>query len=320
MLQLGAVAVKQSVYVLPDSPGAREDFEWLRGEIEAEGGEASVFAADNVDTWSEDELVQEFRRSRQEAYQALSRDLEKAFKKIPGRTTRRGRARGGRDVLAKLRQRFVAIESIDFFGSAGRDRVAALLAELEARAPSSQEVRESPARTSKLDRGAHLGKLWVTRPRPGVDRMASAWLIRRFIDPGARFGFVGDVKAAPPDAVPYDMFGVEFTHHGDHCTFETLRVLFGIDDPALSRLAAIVHDLDLKDGRFGAPEAPAIAMVIEGLQLAFPDDDPLLAEGMVLFEALYRSHEHSLRPSGPRAVAKNRGRSRRARRKPRARS
>jgi hypothetical protein len=306
--QLGAVAVKQAVYALPDSPGAREDFEWLKSEILAEGGEASVFAADSVDAWSEDELVEEFRRSRQEAYQELSRDIEKFLKKTEGKSPRRARPSAGRRALDAFRQRFSIIESVDFFGSAGRDKVAALLTELEART-----ARSGGANESKPDPSGHRtykGRLWVTRPRPGVDRMASAWLIRRFIDKEARFGFVADPKASPRDSIPYDMFGVEFTHRGNQCTFETLLGVFGIDDPAVERMAAIVHDLDLKDGHFAPPEGPAIAMVIEGLQLGLTEDDALLAEGLMLFEALYRSFDHSLRPSGPRALATKRRRSR----------
>jgi hypothetical protein len=306
--QLGAVAVKQAVYVLPDTPGAREDFEWLKGEIQAEGGEATVFAADSVDAWSEDELVEEFRRSRQEAYRELSRDIEKAVKKTEGRSARRAHPSSGRRALDAFRQRFVAIESIDFFGSAGRDRVASLLAELEARASKSASAKDSKG--DAIGQRDYRGRLWVTRPRPGVDRMASAWLIRRFIDRDARFGFVADPKAAPRESIPYDMFGVEFTHRGKECTFETLLAVFGIDDPSVKRVAGIVHDLDLKDGRFAAAEAPAIAMVIEGLQLALDDDDALLGEGMMLFEALYRSFDHSLRPAGPRALAGKKRRSR----------
>jgi hypothetical protein len=136
--------------------------------------------------------------------------------------------------------------------------------------------------------------------------MASAWLIRRFIDPHAQFGFVSDRGPVPPDAVPFDMFGVELTHRGDHCTFETLCAVFDIEDPAVQRIAAVVHDLDLKDGRFGASEAPTIGVLIDGLQLAHADDAALIAQGMALFEALYRSMEHTDLPSGPRAVASKR--------------
>jgi hypothetical protein len=150
------------------------------------------------------------------------------------------------------------------------------------------------------------GRLWITRPRPGVDRMASAWLIRRFIDRQARFAFAVDREAVPDHGVPFDMFGVEFSHQGEGCTFETLRSTFRIDEPALLRIAAIVHDLDLKDGRFGAPECSTVGAMIEGLQLAYHDDDALLEQGMTLFDSLYRSFEQSSRATGPRVAAKPR--------------
>lgn len=142
--------------------------------------------------------------------------------------------------------------------------------------------------------------------------MASAWLIRRFIDPDARFGFVADREGAPREAVPFDMFGVEFSHHGGHCTFETLCQRFGVTDAAVARLAGLVHDLDLKDGQFGAPEAPAVGTVIEGLQLVDPQDDTLLEHGMTLFEALYRAFEQSGRRAGPPPVARQLAKRRKA--------
>jgi hypothetical protein len=303
--QLGAVAVKQAVYVLPDSPAAREDFEWLRAEIDGAGGEASVLAADFVDAWSDAALIEEFRRSRQEAYLELAREIEAELK--PARAARRARRPAGarpRQRLEALRQRLAAIDRTDFFGSAGRDRVQAALTALEAQAvtakPGPSTGHAAPASAAQ----SYRNRLWVTRPRPGVDRMASAWLIRQFIDRGARFAFVADARAAPRDAVPFDMFGVDFSHHGEQCTFETLCGRFALQDEALPRIAAIVHDLDLKDGRFGAPEAPAIGLAIDGLQLSHPDDHLLLEQGMKLFEALYRAFAHAARRSGPRPVAR----------------
>ena len=136
--------------------------------------------------------------------------------------------------------------------------------------------------------------------------MASAWLIRRFIDPEARFGFVADRDAVPGDAVPFDMFGVDFSHQGEGCTFETLCGVFGIEEPAVVRMATIVHDLDLKDGKFGAPEGATVSTLIEGLQLAHADDAALLAQGMALFDVLYRGFEQSARTTGPRAVVRPR--------------
>jgi hypothetical protein len=142
--------------------------------------------------------------------------------------------------------------------------------------------------------------------------MASAWLIRRFIDPAARFGFVPDRTGVPKDAVPFDMFGVDFSHQGAGCTFETLCAVFGISEPAVSHLATIVHDLDLKDERFGAPETPTVGALIDGLQLAHTDDGALLVSGMALLDALYHSKERSTRTSGPRPVAQPRHRKRHA--------
>ena len=134
--------------------------------------------------------------------------------------------------------------------------------------------------------------------------MSSAWLIRRFIDPAARFGFASDRESLPaPDAVPFDMFGVAFSHQGEGCTFETLCAVFGIADPAVSRIAEVVHDLDLKDGRFGAADAATVAALIDGLQLATADDDVLLERGITMFESLYLAFAQAARPTGPRRVA-----------------
>ena len=300
--QIGALAVKQALYVLPDSPNAREDFEWLKTEIEAGGGHASVFAADAVDSWSNDALVEEFRRSRQEAYDGLAREAEKLLKRSARRSTGLAPARA----LQQLKERAAAVEQVDFFGSAGRDRVLTLIQQLEAPGRSSRAM--SATDSGALHASEYTGRQWVTRPRPGIDRLASAWLIRRFIDREARFAFVADREAPPRDAVPFDMFGVDFTHRGNLCTFEALCETFRLHAPALSSLAAIVHDLDLKDGRFGAPEAPTIGLLIEGLRLAQADDETLLAEGMSLFEALYRAFEHAGRLQGPRPVATGRTR------------
>lgn len=307
--QLGAVPVKQAVYVLPDSPSAREDFEWLKTEIKGSGGDASVFAADSIDSWSDDALVEEFRRSRQDAYVALAGEIEQVLRRLNAARRPRGSRKPAIGRLAgTLRERLSALEQIDFFGSAGRDRVVMLLAQLDERSPTGPRASTGDAPGS-IDRAAYANRLWVTRPRPGVDRMSSAWLIRRFVDPNARFGFAPDRERLPSaDAVPFDMFGVEFSHHGDGCTVETLCRVFGIQDPAIVRIAGVVHDLDLKDGRFGAPEAPTIGALIDGLQLSTAEDDLLLERGMTLFESLYLAFSETARPTGPRGVARPRGR------------
>jgi hypothetical protein len=307
--QLGAIPIKQAVYALPDTPGAREDFEWLKTEVKATGGDASVFSADHVDAWSDDPLIEEFRRSRQDAYISLAHDVDQALKRARGRRRPRGtRAPALRRLLDIFRERLAGIESIDFFGSAGRDRVITLMAQLEEHASGPRRSETSSTAAASGAVTSYQGRLWVTRPRPGVDRMSSAWLIRRFIDPQARFSFAADRQAVPEHAVPFDMFGVEFSHRGERCTFETLCDVFDIREPAVLRIAAIVHDLDLKDGRFGAPEGGTVAAMIDGLQLAYADDDALLEQGMTLFDSLYRSFAQSVRSGGPRPLARARQR------------
>jgi hypothetical protein len=306
--QFGAIPVKQAVYVLPDTPNTREDFEWLIAQVKAAGGDAEVFIGGPAHTWSDDALVDEFRRSRQEAYGALAQDIEHALNRVDGKK-RRGseRAPPVNRLLEGFRQRLAALERIDFFGSAGRDRAAQLVNEFGKRVSAqSRRPASTPPPPTTIEN--YQGRLWVTRPRPGVDRMSSAWLIRRFIDPQAQFGFAPDQESAPEGSVPFDMFGVEFTHHGDNCTFETLCSVFGIRDAAVTRLAAIVHDLDLKDARFGAAEVGTVGAMIDGLQLGDADDDALLAQGMTLFESLYRSFEQTARTAGPRPLAKPRNR------------
>jgi hypothetical protein len=295
--ELGAVAVKQSVYVLPDTAESREDFEWLKVEIEGAGGEAIVYSAEHVDVAAEAALIDQFRHVRQQAYTELASELQRIRRAGASRQGPSGR----RPDLTRYRERFAAIERIDFFGSAGRDRVVTLLDELEATARSAAKGERSHPAASRTDTGQYDGRLWVTRPRPGVDRMASAWLIRRFIDAKARFGFITDVKAAG-DALAFDMFGAGFGHQGDCCTFETLAARFGIHDGAVARIAEIVHDLDLKDSKFGALEAATLGIVIDGLQLSSMDDSVLLDQGMTLFEAVYRSFGRSSRTSRPRSV------------------
>jgi hypothetical protein len=292
---LGAIAVKQSVYVLPDSPESREDFEWLRVEIEGSGGEAVVFAANHLDAEAETALVDEFRRSRQTLYTELAAELQRVQ---PKGNARRGQP-NARD-LSRLRERFQAIERIDFFGSAGRDRVASLLTALESTRKGDVTER---GRGRSDDATQYQGRLWVTRPRPGVDRMSSAWLIRRFIDPKASFAFVTDAKHAPAEAVPFDMYGAGFGHEGDRCTFEMLLSRFGIDDRAAARLGEVVHDLDLKDGKFSSPEAATLGSAIDGLQMSCADDHQLLDQGVILFEAIYRSFSQHARAPRPRPVA-----------------
>ena len=306
---IGALPLKHAVYVLPDSSQAREDLEWLKAEIVASGGEASILEANHLDVSGDEELVDAFKRARQADYAGLARDLETALKKAARTRQPRGqRAPALRRLSEIFRQRLTAIESTDYFASAGRDRVISLIERLHNLGGAPPELTRNG---DSVVTHEHRDKLWVTRPRPGVDRMASAWLIRRFIDPQARFAFAADRGAVPPDAVPFDMFGVEYTHHGGDCTFETLCKRFSVRDAAVLRVGELVHDIDLKDAKFGAAEAATVGAMIDGLQLTHAADHDLLEHGIAMFESLYRSFERSARPARPRAVALPKKRARR---------
>jgi hypothetical protein len=310
--QIGAVAIKQAVYALPDSPAAREDFEWLKTEIEAAGGQAGVFVADTIDPWSRDELIDEFRRAREADYVALGRSLNGALTAARRKRAPRRSRHSTNRIVDTFRQRLQTVEAIDFFKSAGRDRVKLLLAELQEVLSIKGGGQAEPSGTGRIP-NSFIGRTWVTRPRPGIDRMGSAWLIKRFVDPQARFGFVEEPPRAG-NAVPFDMFGVEFTHRGDWCTFETLAHTFAVNDVAVGRLASIVHDLDLKDDRHGAPEVGTVGALVDGLRQLYADDHVLLEEGMTMFEALYRAFSHGDQGPGPRPVARRSKSSRRTQR------
>src|SRR5829696_3229320 len=294
---MGARVLKHAVYVLPDAPAAREDFEWLKAEIEGAGGEAAVFAADHIDAWSSDALVEEFRRASEKTYSRLAQEVQQTLRRRKGkRGTTSGRAPALRRRREHFRERVAAAAAVDFFSAPGKDSVTSLIDELETSLSPPAARGGGDGMVTRDAAGGYRRRLWVTRPRPGVDRMASAWLIRRFIDADARFGFVADKEQAPAGALPFDMFGVEFTHHGADCTFEVLCRRFGLRDAAVTRLAGLVHDLDLKDGRFGAAGAETVGTVIDGLQRAHHDDHALLEHGITLFEALYRSFSDGARP------------------------
>jgi hypothetical protein len=309
---LGAVAVKNSIYVLPNSPAAREDFEWMKAEIEAMRGEATVFLAQAMDGRTTRELIAAFRRAREADYTHIRRDAERLLASA-GRRGMRASPRRQR-TLESLRARLAHACALDFFGAPGR---------LAAEAAVQQFERQREQTTTRTTRVAEKGeprmtgkftnRTWVTRPRPGVDRMASAWLIRRFIDPRARFQFADQPK--PGTTLPFDMYGVEFGHHGNHCTFETLAQRFGVAAAPVRRLGRIVHDVDLKDDRYNSPEAPAVRHMVEGLRQMCADDHELLERGITFFEALFRSFagEPAARAATGRAPRKRNSSRRRAR-------
>src|SRR4051794_33737675 len=257
--KLGAVSLNNSAYALPESAESREDFEWVRSEIAAGGGQAMVLVAKAPDQTTTDDIVGAFRAARGRDFEALAAEAAKLLKHASGG----GKERQGRRQLTqgirRLRERFEEIVRRDFFGAPERDAVAALLGQLDQRTGRMRNMESSTATANAAD---FRGKTWLTRPRPGIDRMSSAWLIRRFIDADATFVFAD--ASTRTDAIPFDTFDAEFGHHGTHCTFETLCERFGIDDAAVRHIGRIVHDLDLKVTTYGEAEAATIGRLVEG--------------------------------------------------------
>jgi hypothetical protein len=282
---LGAIALRNSVYVLPNTAETREDFEWLRTEIAGLGGSATVIAADVVSSHNAEELTAQFREQRRREYRALIGDTERLLKRWRAGKRPAPRPAARREAQA-TRERYVRIQAKDYFNADNGGRAAAVVRELEF---AASDVKPTTGKRSTMAAAKYRAKTWVTRTRPGIDRMASAWFIRKFVDPKARFSFVASKTPVPSSHVPFDMYGVEFGHHGSRCTFETLLERFAIADAATLRLSQLVHDLDMKDGRYGASECAAVWRLVDGLRDMYEDDGELLARGITVMEALHRS-------------------------------
>jgi hypothetical protein len=267
----GAMALRSSGHVLPESAANQEKLEWLATAIRNYRGDASVARVQEFDGLPDDKLRRLFGEARARDYETLGREL----KSVLARATRPA----GR--LIRLRRRFREIEAIDFFDSPLRGKIEALLAKAnEDDGPARRRGRHEKSKR-------YRNRIWMTRPRPGIDRVSSAWLIRRFIDPKARFVF-GDDPAARPDAVPFDMFGTAgFGHRGEDCTFETLCKEFAVRDRKVKCMAQIIHDADLGDEKFGRAEALGLDATLKGWASQDVADDELLRRGMELTEGLY---------------------------------
>jgi hypothetical protein len=286
---LGAVAIKASLYALPSNTETREDFQWLLREIQEGGGEATLFEAWLIDGLTDQEVRTLFDKARDADYDALAGEARSLTETVtPDPEQWRVRIPELRPLLAKLRRRLAEVVAIDFFGANGRDAVEGLLSGVESRLVEAVET-ENEEETMPAEPERPRGRTWVTRRGVHVDRIASAWLIRRFIDPEARFKFVSDKGYVPePGEIRFDMFEAEYTHAGDHCTFEVLLARLCLPEPALQAIAEIVHDIDLKDGKFGREEAAGIKTLIAGIAAATDDDSRRLERGATVFEDLYK--------------------------------
>ena len=272
----GSVPLGNSGYLLPSNPVNEERFQWLATAIRKYKGDASIVHVQSIDNISTPQLVARFAEVRAREYQELIRQLQE-FSSLPPQKQAVGR-------LSRLRSRFQEIVEVDFFASPLQKRVGELLA----RADAARVATRAPVFAAIRPRD-YKGRVWVTRPRPGVDRSASAWLIRRFIDANARFAFAPEDQV-PREGVPFDMFHERgFGHRGDDCTFETLQKQFKIRDKRVSAISEIIHDADLADGKFGRKEGYGIDEVLKGWARQGLSDQALLDRGMQLMEGLYHS-------------------------------
>lgn len=280
---IGAVQIRQSAYVLPNRDAAREDLEWVRSEIVGFGGTATLFAADAADDATDSELVAACREARARDVASLHRRCVRWLGRADRLVARkqpwpRAISREARALATEWR----ALASVTYFETPGMTDTEYIVQQIAHR--SSGRLPSPPmAATATLDPRAYQGRTWVTRPRPGVDRMATAWLIRMHIDPKATFAFA---EAPSSDAIAFDMYGAEFGHHDDRCTFEVVAERFGLRAPRVLWIGRIVHDLDLREQRYSEPEAPGVALMIEGLRRTHADDRVLLEHGIALFGSL----------------------------------
>lgn len=263
LLHSGAVAIKNTVYVLPRSEQSLKEFQWIVQEIVRGGGEALVCESRLIVGLRDPDLEDLFNRARNADYLDLS-----------GKSRRRSNA-------GRLKKRLSEIVAIDFFAAPGR-----AAAELAVTGKSARPEGAPPGLGSRREDYQH--RTWVTRRGVGIDRMGCAWLIRRFIDPAAQFKFVPATNYQPKGReVRFDMFEAEFTHEGDRCSFEVLIERMGLDDPGLRPLAEIIHDIDLKDAKFKRIETRGLEVLVDALRERHASDEVRLARSSGVFEDLY---------------------------------
>src|SRR6266536_483606 len=321
--KLGAVAIKNSVYVLPANEKTHEDFQWLKQEIESAGGEATVFQAASVEGATDEEIMAAFRNARDEEFAAIAAELDVLSGAVSQQTRGKhlsvGRLATHESELDKLHSQLESIIVNNFFNAERRTHA---LAAYERCQKAIRAAHGQPAKASRslkgsgtLDLANCQGRRWMTRRNLHIDRLASAWLIKQFIDKRPRFYFVAEGETVE-GAIAFDMYGAEFTHHGEDCTFETMLKRFGLSDSkALREIAQIVHDIDLKDDKFHRLEAAGLNAIINGLSEVLRDDRKLLQQCGAIFDGLYAllgqgaQKDKTKRNAPRRQASRRRGRS-----------
>ena len=285
---LGAVAVKNAVYALPANEQTQEDFEWLLKEITEGGGEAMICAAQLIDGVSDRDVRALFTAARDEDYEAIAKEANALAEALHRNLDAKSQVEA-KTQLTRLKAKMAQVVAIDFFGANGRETVDGLLIGLETKLMEGTmaETPQSGAAGHTAGLADLKNRTWVTRQGVHVDRIACAWLIRRFIDPASRFKFVSTKDYTPsPGELRFDMFEAEFTHQGDRCSYEVLLSRAGLTDPALQAIAEIVHDIDLKDSKFGRDETDGIKALIAGVVMAHRSDEDRLTRGGAIFDDL----------------------------------
>lgn len=271
--KMGALQIKTSTYLLPDETAQYEQFQWLAQQIRDYGGESTLVRAQEIEGLPREKVVAMFNDARANDYGVLRKALQSFITRRQKRD-----AEEAASELERLTRQFRAIREVDFFDSARGHDIAMLLR--RAQGPKRSRQLES------LDSGKYQGKTWLTRPRPEIDRVGSAWLIARFIDRKPKFVFAPKAEAIP-NAIPFDMLDAEFSHHGNCCTFETLVKRFAISDKSVAKIGEMIHDADLDDARFQRIEAVGIDRVFKGWAKEGLSDEEILRRGFQCFDALY---------------------------------
>jgi hypothetical protein len=271
--KMGAVQIKTSTYLLPDDPAQYEQFQWLAQQIRDYGGDSTLVRAQEIEGLTREKVVSLFNAVRDKEYLALRKALQEFISR-----RRKSNAELAAVELERFTRQFRELRQIDFFDSARGHEVAMLLRRAEG-------PRRSP-KLQILDPKQYREKTWLTRPRPEIDRVGSAWLISKFIDPKAKFVFAPTVQTVP-GAIPFDMLDAEFSHHGNCCTFETLTKRFAISDKAVGKIGEMIHDADLDDARFQRVECVGIDRVLKGWAKEGLPDEEILRRGFECFDALY---------------------------------
>lgn len=271
--KIGAVQIKTSTYLLPDEPAQYEQFQWLAQQIRDYGGDSTLVRAQEIEGLTTEKAVAIFNEARARNYVELRRSLQCFI----GRRKKTDAEEAAAE-LERLTRQFREIRAVDFFDSPRGHDVAMLLRRAEGPRRSRQ--------LEKLDVRQYQGRTWLTRPRPEIDRVGSAWLISKFIDRKPKFVFAPKAEAVS-DAIPFDMLDVEFSHHGNYCTFETLTKRFSISDKSVAKIGEMIHDADLDDARFQRVEAVGIDRVLKGWAKEGLPDQEILRRGFECFDALY---------------------------------